>query len=157
MSRATDPGTAFDEFLDLWRKLLAEADTPGTVIVVEGDRDRRSVRQLGWSGPIVAVHRGRPLSGTAEALVAESDRAIVLTDWDAEGGRLAHRLAEFLEADRVELDLEYRRRLARILRGELVHVEGLHRWARRNADERRTSLDVLLGPVDGADRERSTG
>ena len=135
-------------FLRLWQRLRSESAERGTVVVVEGDRDRTSLRRLGIPGPIVKVHRGRALAGTAHDLVGQSRRVIVLTDWDVEGGHLARRLREFLEAERLELDLEYRRRLARIVRGELVHVEGLFGWARRQAERNGASLDELLGPVE---------
>ncbi len=143
---AADP---LSEFLELWQRLRSESAQIGTVVVVEGDRDRTSLRRLGLPGPIVPVHRGRALSGTAHDLVGRSRRVIVLTDWDTEGGHLARRLREFLEAERLSLDLEYRRRLARIVRGELVHVEGLYGWARRLAERDGHLLDELLDSVDG--------
>ncbi len=152
------PGTAndaFERFVDLWQRLKTESEEPGTVIVVEGERDRRALRRLGVVGSVVAVHRGRTLAGTAHALVASSSRVILLTDWDTEGGHLAHRLKELLGADRTRLDLEYRRRLARILRGELVHVEGLHGWVRRQAERRGQTLDALVEP-DEAERAPTT-
>jgi 5S rRNA maturation endonuclease (ribonuclease M5) len=135
------------DFVRLWRDLRTESEEEGTVIVVEGERDVRSLRRLGVQGRIATVHRGRTLSGTAHDLVGGARRVIVLTDWDAEGGHLARRLKEFLESDRPSLDLDYRRRLARIVRGELVHVEGLHGWARRLAERGGASIDDL---IDGA-------
>lgn len=145
----SDPTETLEDFLLLWQRLRAESNEPGTVVVVEGDRDRAALRRLGLEGTIVKVHRGRPLAGTAHDLVGHARRVIVLTDWDAEGGHLARRLREFLEADRPALDLEFRRRFARLLRGELVHVEGLHGWARRLAERTGNSLDELLDPVPG--------
>jgi 5S rRNA maturation endonuclease (ribonuclease M5) len=142
--RGPAPVDPLDEFLRLWRDLRAESEVDGTVIVVEGERDRRSLRRLGVTGAIATVHRGRTLSGTAHDLVGGARRVIVLTDWDVEGGHLARRLKEFLEADRPSIDLEFRRRLARIVRGELVHVEGLHGWARRLAERSGDSIDDLL-------------
>jgi len=141
----------FEEFVELFQRLRSDARVPGTVVLVEGARDRRALRRLGLDGPIVVLHRGRSLAGTAAHLVDGQRRVIVLTDWDTEGGHFVQRLKEFLAADRVELDLEYRRRLARILRGELVHVEGLHGWARRLAEKKRGgSLEQYLGtPEDG--------
>jgi 5S rRNA maturation endonuclease (ribonuclease M5) len=133
----------FEEFVELWGKLLDEADGPRTVVVVEGERDREAVRRLGWSGSVVVLHRGRPISATASGLVASRRKVIVLTDWDTEGGRLARRLKDFLGPEEVRLDLEYRRRLARILRGELTHVEGLFGWARRQAERRGEPLERL--------------
>jgi 5S rRNA maturation endonuclease (ribonuclease M5) len=143
--------TPFEEFRELWGKLLAEADGSRTVLVVEGERDRRAVQGLGWSGPVVLVHRGRPISATASGLVAARAKVIVLTDWDTEGGHLARRLRDFLTAEQVRLDLDYRRRFGRILRGELTHVEGLFGWARRQVDRRGETLDRL---TEGADDRR---
>jgi 5S rRNA maturation endonuclease (ribonuclease M5) len=135
---------AFDAFLELWPRLVADGAVPGTVVVVEGERDRRSIARLGWSGAIAAVHRGRTLAETAQALVRGHRRVILLTDWDAEGGHLAHRLKEFLAPETIRLDLEMRRRLAVALRGEVVHVEGLARWALRHAERRGVPLETLL-------------
>lgn len=140
---------AFERFVVLWQRLLTEEDDGRSVIVVEGERDRLSIRRLGWNGPVVAVHAGRSLSKTAQALVELRGKAIVLTDWDAEGGHLAHRLKEFLEAERIDLDLAYRQRFSRLLRGELVHVEGLYGWARRQAEAEGLALEWI---VDGAER-----
>ncbi|MCI4344563.1 MAG: hypothetical protein L3J87_02935, partial [Thermoplasmata archaeon] len=72
---------------------------------------------------------------------------VVLTDWDTEGGHLAQKLREFLEAERLTFDLDFRRRLARVLRGEVAHVEGLAGWARRTAEREGAPLDhFLAGP-----------
>jgi 5S rRNA maturation endonuclease (ribonuclease M5) len=139
---------SFDEFVELFQRLRSDARVPGTAVLVEGVRDRRALRRLGLDGPIVVLHRGQTISRTAAHLVGGQRRVIVLTDWDTEGGHFAQRLKEFLTADRVTLDLEYRRRLARILRGELVHVEGLHGWARRLAEARGGSLEQFLGATD---------
>lgn len=147
---------ALEEFRELWGKLLGESAEAGTVVVVEGERDRRSLRRLGLEGPIVLVHRGETLALTAHRLLRNSHRVIVLTDWDSEGGQLARRLKEFLEAERLTLDLDYRRRLARILRGELAHVEGLHGWARRLAERQGDSLEQFLGGA-APEAERPTG
>lgn len=140
----------FEAFVDLWGRLLAEQDGGRTVVVVEGERDRRAVRNLGWGGPVVVVHRGRPISATAQGLVASAAKVIVLTDWDTEGGHLARRLHDFLGTGEVQLDLEYRRRLARVLRGELTHVEGLFGWARRQAERLGEPLERLLEGADVA-------
>jgi len=157
MTHDRENDAAFEEFLELWRKLLVDSLVPGTVVVVEGERDRRSLRRLGLAGAIVAVHAGQTLSGTAQRLTAGSRRVILLTDWDSEGGRLARRLKEFLSAERLDLDLEYRRRLAGALRGELVHVEGLAGWARRNAERRKASIESLLDLGDSAGPAGPTG
>ncbi len=146
-----------DEFLELWARLISESRRPGTVVVVEGERDRRSLRRLGLGGSVVLVHRGDSLAAVAHRLTQHSERVITLTDWDREGGRLAHRLKEFLEAESLSFDLDYRRRLARILRGELVHVEGLYGWARRLAEARGAPLDHFLPDAADGDDDLATG
>ncbi len=156
MRDGRDSEEVLEEFLDLWEKLRADAEQAGAVVVVEGERDRRSLRRLGLEGTIVLVHRGETLSATVHRLVGLGRRVIVLTDWDNEGGQLARRLREFLEAEAMPLDLDYRRRLARVLRGELAHVEGLHGWARRLAERQGGSLEQLLG-APGSERGRTTG
>ncbi len=144
MREGRDSAEAFTAFAELWGRLRVESEERGAVLVVEGERDRRALRRLGLAGPVVLVHRGEPISKTAHRLVGQGRPVIVLTDWDGEGGQLAHRLREFLEAERVPFDLEYRRRLARILRGELVHVEGLYGWARRLAERQGGTLEEIL-------------
>lgn len=149
MRAGRDEAGSLSEFLELWSRLRADSLEPATAVVVEGERDRRSLRRLGLAGPIVLVHRGDSLATTANRLARECRHVIVLTDWDTEGGHLAHRLQEFLGAERLRLDLEYRRRLARIVRGELAHVEGLHGWARRLAERSGATLDHFLADPIG--------
>ncbi|MCI4365075.1 MAG: toprim domain-containing protein [Thermoplasmata archaeon] len=151
MAKQTDPAAALEDFVELWQRLRLETATPGTFIVVEGERDRRSVGRLGLHGTIFVLHGGRTLSGSAQTLTNRARRVIVLTDWDTEGGHLAHRLAEFLEPEPLVFDLETRRRLAHVLRGELVHVEGLYGWARRLAEKQGESIESRLGPLESAD------
>ncbi|HTP55691.1 MAG TPA: toprim domain-containing protein [Thermoplasmata archaeon] len=150
MARSDDSAAAFDEFVDLWDQFLDERRDPTAIVVVEGERDRRALRRLGWDGPVGLVHRGRPIAETAQELIDEHARVIVLTDWDREGGTLARRLREFLEGRRGGVDLEYRRRFARLLRGELAHVEGLYGWVRRNAERHRVPFEAIVGDASGA-------
>jgi 5S rRNA maturation endonuclease (ribonuclease M5) len=150
-----DPAALFDEFWELWVRLQTDCQVPGTVVVVEGERDRRALRRLGLRGPIILVHRGRTISETAQHLAASARHVIILTDWDTEGGHLAQRLKEFLGVGRFGADLEHRRRLARVLRGELAHVEGLYGWAHRTAEKGNRSLGQLLEAAE-RDAERPT-
>ncbi len=139
MSSRNPVEQALDEFVRLWSRLQERSHEPGTVVVVEGVRDRRSLARLGLDVPIVVVHHGSPLSRVSHTLSSGHSRAIILTDWDRTGGQLAQRLAEYLRADGIEIDLDLRRRLGRALRGELVHVEGLDTWAYHLAERAGTS------------------
>jgi 5S rRNA maturation endonuclease (ribonuclease M5) len=144
MTRPADSTDPFDAFVEMWVALRRSLEEEPAIFVVEGERDRRSLLALGVDAPIVLVHAGRSLSQTAHDLAVRHRRIIVLTDWDTEGGHLAHRLAELLTPGSARVDLAVRRDLARIIHGEVVHVEGLAGWARRNADRRGAALDHFL-------------
>jgi 5S rRNA maturation endonuclease (ribonuclease M5) len=145
---ATDRERAWPEFAELWGELVERAREPGMAVVVEGERDLRSLRRLHLAGRVVLLHHGRPVSGVAHELAESARTVIVLTDWDTEGGTLARRLRGFLEGSPTEIDLDTRRRLARILRGELVHVEGLAGWARRTCERLGVSFEAWLADLD---------
>jgi 5S rRNA maturation endonuclease (ribonuclease M5) len=142
-----DRQAAWPDFLDLWEALCRESVDRRTIVVVEGERDRAALRALGLPGAVVLVHRGRSLSRRAEELGKPGTTLIVLTDWDVEGGHLAQRLRLLLSPGPARVDLEFRRRFALILHGEVAHVEGLAGWARRTAEKAGAPLDHFLGPV----------
>ena len=111
--------------------------------MVEGERDRASLRRLGVSGEIFLFHSGRGLSRLTRTLANGHRHVLVLTDWDREGGHLAHRLSELLAAEGVRFDVEFRRRLAKAVRGEVAHVEGLATWATGAAARAGVPLEEL--------------
>lgn len=135
---------AWPEFLDWLDRARSTAAVSGTAVLVEGERDRRSLRGLGIEGPVVLVHRGARLPEVARQLTVEYRRVIVLTDLDTEGGHFAHRLGELLAPGGVAVDSEFRRELASILHGEVTHVEGLLGWARRTAELEGAPLEHFL-------------
>jgi 5S rRNA maturation endonuclease (ribonuclease M5) len=135
-------------FLRAWEGFLQETSEEGTTVLVEGERDRAALRRLGVRGPIALVHRGQSLSALSHDLARDHRRVIVLTDWDLEGGQIAHRLEKLLANDSVAVDLDFRRRFAILLRGELTHVEGLFGWARRTAENAGAPLDHFVNPSD---------
>ncbi len=147
MTNGRERRDSWDSFLEVWEELCLESAQPGTTVVVEGERDRASLRALGLPGPIALVHRGRSMSRLAQELGHPRGRLIVLTDWDGEGGHLAQRLRELLAPGPAKVDLEFRRRFATVLRSEVVHVEGLAGWARRTAELVGAPLEHFLRPA----------
>lgn len=136
------------EFLRLWSALLEEVNEGERLLLVEGEKDRTSVRRLGVRGEVVLVHHGASLSELSEKVARTRQSVTILTDWDTEGGHLAQRLKELLRGA-PRIDFETRRRLGILLRGEVTHVEGLFRWARRTAEEEGAPLDHWLEAATG--------
>jgi 5S rRNA maturation endonuclease (ribonuclease M5) len=141
MTGISAPVRRFEAFLRLWSRLGIAAREPGVIVVVEGERDRASLRRLGIDGPVQILHAGRSISDRVQELSAGTRRIIVLTDWDRAGGKLAHRLQEFGQGGRPTIDLEIRRDLSRLLRSEVIHVEGVASWAIRQAETLGRSLE----------------
>jgi len=149
-----DRDRAWEEFLEVWCDLRERARSPGTVIVVEGERDRAALAALRIEGEVVALHRGQPLAHVAHRIAERARTVVILTDWDTKGGQLARRFRIFLEALPLTLDLESRRRLAKAVRGEVAHVEGLAGWSRRAADRAGTTVEAALDEAELGRRRR---
>ena len=91
-----DPGRRFQDFIEFLTGFICELNAlaeDGAAVVVEGKRDRDALTGLGYSGPIftkATLHSER-----GAATLRRVKLAIILTDLDEEGRRLAARYAEF--------------------------------------------------------------
>jgi 5S rRNA maturation endonuclease (ribonuclease M5) len=94
-------------------------------IVVEGIRDKESLRKLEVKGRIIVVNKGKSLSDFCDQLSMKYSEIILLTDWDRRGGRICSMIMERL-AGRIRCDTEIRRRFAR--HAAIKEVEGLPSW-----------------------------
>ena len=122
-------------YQDLRRALedLAEKNHQAPIIV-EGEYDKRSLRALGVTGDIQMINRGSTIFGLCESIAASHRAAIILTDWDVRGGRLARQLRDALSANSVRYDEEIRARLTRMCRKDITDVESLHAFVERVAE-----------------------
>jgi 5S rRNA maturation endonuclease (ribonuclease M5) len=57
--------------------------------------------------------------------ISSEERIIILTDFDDEGEELAARLYKAFKSRKVEIDLEVRRKLSSLLKGEIKGLEEL--------------------------------
>jgi 5S rRNA maturation endonuclease (ribonuclease M5) len=122
---------AFKEFLGRFVGELNDASKEGAAVLVEGKRDVRALRLLGYSGELFAVaDLSKP--GMRSRLM-EHDRVLILTDLDSEGRRLAAKCAKLLPAMGLKPSLAERRRLSAASRGVFLHIENLGRFAREDA------------------------
>jgi dTMP kinase len=102
-------------------------------IIVEGERDVRALRALGVVGEIRPINRGSTLFRLCEDIARDHREAVILTDWDVRGGRLARQLRDGLAANAVRYDDDIRARLAKACRKEISDVESLDRLVGRVA------------------------
>lgn len=99
-------------------------------VLVEGPHDVEALRNLGLEGDIVRVNAGQSVIAVVETLGEDHDEVIILTDWDAHGGKLAQRIRESCDACGLRYEGDFRRQLARLVRKEVKDVEGLDTYLR---------------------------
>ena len=110
-----------DEILDRIQSMSSDH-----VILVEGKNDRRSLLDLNLSLDTIEVQRdGGPLRA-AEMVYESGKKAIILTDWDDRGDRLAKDLSEQLSAVCISYDTNIRKDLRDICIKDIKDVESLH-------------------------------
>ena len=110
----------------------------GCPVLVEGKRDRVTLTELGFKGPIELVNRGWPLEQLVAYLLEtygtrnESDNGpsvILLMDWDRTGGRLQRKLMRNMESLDMKIDSGTRKVLLECMKPESRTVEGLRNIA----------------------------
>jgi 5S rRNA maturation endonuclease (ribonuclease M5) len=116
---------AFGSFLMDFVRDLNHLHEGGWVLLVEGPRDVRAMRKLGYRGRVATVgevgRRGPTALGGAR-------KVVILTDLDHEGALLASRYVRALTHEGLETSLRERRRLKAASRGVFLHVENLARF-----------------------------
>jgi 5S rRNA maturation endonuclease (ribonuclease M5) len=123
-------GTYDVEALEELIGALLEASDRGAAIIVEGRRDRESLRALGALGPIIMASQ-KPLLSLAEDVAGEHREIIVLTDWDEKGEEMALQIEKHLRCSGSRGDVEIRSRLKRLVKKEIKDVESLSRYVER--------------------------
>ena len=98
-------------------------------ILVEGRRDERTLRLLGFKGEIVILNQGKSLSDVADEISSSYEEIILLLDWDRKGNMLEERMEILLANLGVHCDLSLRRNLQAILGAHLTSVEELSVFA----------------------------
>ncbi len=107
---------------------------PDCPILIEGMRDEKALRMLGFTGVVERVNRGWDRSrlvaylhdsyGTRN-LVDKGPALILLMDWDRTGGRLQTALRERLMALDMPVDEDLRTVLLRVMKPEARTIEAL--------------------------------
>ena len=123
----------FAEFAEFLRRFVIELNrlgADGWVVLVEGARDVRAMRDVGYKGRIVSIAAAKG----SESSLANSKTVVIMTDLDREGRRLAARYAKALTHRGLAVSLDQRRRLLAASRGVFRHIENLKRFSYLMAD-----------------------
>ena len=110
--------TSKDIALDITTE-VARISENGTLVLVEGKRDRQSLQRLGL---INIQSLDGPLFEVVERIARDHRDVVLLVDLDAEGRKLYRRLAHDLAAHGVRVDDALRNLL---FQTPLRHIEGL--------------------------------
>jgi 5S rRNA maturation endonuclease (ribonuclease M5) len=104
-------------------------DEENSLVVVEGLRDGRALRDSGFSGDLFMLcHKSSLLKLEDEC--SKFRKVILLLDNDSEGRKLRERTMRHLNG-RIPVDLYYQRSLLPASKGKIRHVEELSSYADR--------------------------
>jgi 5S rRNA maturation endonuclease (ribonuclease M5) len=104
------------EALNEVRLLLSDMGKYVDLILVEGPRDLKAIRGLGYDGRAETLSQiGVQSSDLVNALAENCLNVLVLTDFDEEGRALERRLTNMFEKAGVKVEKGMRRRLGRLM------------------------------------------
>jgi 5S rRNA maturation endonuclease (ribonuclease M5) len=111
------------EILELHHFIKSLNSKKDCIVVVEGKKDEKALRELGFSGRICQFHSFKGLVKFVDSM-PKYKNLIVLFDYDRKGAYLTKRTISHLE-HRMTVDLSFRRKLTKITKGKARHIEDL--------------------------------
>jgi 5S rRNA maturation endonuclease (ribonuclease M5) len=135
----------FGDFLSGFVRDLNHRAKEDWAVLVEGKRDERALRELGFEGSLVTV---TSFSRKGLRVFDRHGGVIVLTDLDREGGTLASRFVKSLSHDGLETSLSERRRLKSASKGVFLHIENLIRFSEavQATNSKREFISTRISP-----------
>jgi len=113
------------ENLQMILEEIRDLSSEGVAIIVEGESDERSLRELDIEGPVYQVPKGGKTSLNSLEDLAGCEEVIILTDFDRTGEDLADFCKEHLEMLGVEVFSIQRKKLKNVVRKAVKDIEGL--------------------------------
>ena len=117
---------AFGAFVRDFVRNLNQLSEDGWSLLIEGPRDERALRKLGFKGSLATISS---LTRNGTEVFGTSRKIVILTDLDREGTVLASKHLKRLNHDGLRTSLAERRRLKGASRGVFLHIENLSRFA----------------------------
>ena len=118
---------AFGSFLADFVRDLNHRSDEGWSLLIEGPRDLKALRKLGYDGRLVTVAL---LGRNGPGALGDANSVVILTDLDREGTVLAARYVKRLTHEGFRTSLSERRRLKKASRGVFLHIENLSRFSK---------------------------
>jgi 5S rRNA maturation endonuclease (ribonuclease M5) len=97
----------------------------GSLVVVEGIKDQKALRLLGFNGDIVVLNNFRGIAKFVDNISNKNKRIILLLDMDQKGKILTSKILSQINSICRHDHLHAKQRLARITGGRLRHIEDL--------------------------------
>ena len=114
--------------IEVFNKIWKSLEDINSPVIVEGKRDTKALRNLGFGGIIIELNDGHSLLSTVENIAHKFGRRskfVVLTDWDRTGEILAKQLKEYGESCDLIPNLRIRQKLSVLSSKEITCIEEL--------------------------------
>ena len=114
--------------IEVFNKIWKSIEDINSPVIVEGKRDTKALRNLGFGGIIIELNDGHSLLSTVENIAHKFGRRskfVVLTDWDRTGEILAKQLKEYGESCDLIPNLRIRQKLSILSSKEITCIEEL--------------------------------
>ena len=90
------------------KRLTELLNSDNVVVVVEGKRDKTALQTVGLANDNIIAVSPRKLDEIYSFV--EGKKAVILTDFDSAGNKLAKRVNDYLQSSNVNVDLESRKK-----------------------------------------------
>lgn len=125
LSNDSERAAKLREVLELLRDVNQEIP-----VIVEGKRDSAALRELGLSGEIITMHRGKSLYDFCEEISENFNKVVILLDWDDKGETLNKTLCGLL-GGQWEAHAAFREILKILCQKDIKDIEGIPKLLRR--------------------------
>lgn len=113
------------EFIDM----LNEEAESGSLIVVEGKRDVEALNRIGFNGDLIILNHFKGITDFVDNHCQIRNKIILLLDMDRTGKHLTSKLVSQLQHKGNNVNLFYKKALAKITYGKIRQVEELAAYA----------------------------
>jgi len=110
---------------------VAIESSNGSLIIVEGRKDRESLRRMGITGPIQCLQSSRLNAVGFVESIERTKRIVILTDFDREGVSLAKKLARNFIAHSHDVNIVIWKSLRELTRSDVRSIEELPKYLER--------------------------